>query len=79
MHPSGLGSSLSIMPRQLIKILGIPSCRLKATQTTIFGFNSSGTQPIGKIKLKCQIGELKKLFCYIIDAETSYNLLLGRL
>lgn len=34
---------------------------------------------MGKIKLKCQIDDLKKeVTCYVIDAETSYNLLLGR-
>ena len=34
---------------------------------------------MGKIKLKCQIGYLKsEVMCYVIDADTSYNLLLGR-
>ena len=34
---------------------------------------------VGKIKLKCQIGDLKsEVTCYVIDADTSYNLLLGR-
>src|SRR5437588_12915123 len=33
----------------------------------------------GKIKLRCQIGDLKtEVTVYIIDADTSYNLLLGR-
>ena len=33
---------------------------------------------MGKIKLKCQIGDLRsEVRCYIIDADTSYNLLLG--
>ena len=32
-----------------------------------------------KIKLKCQIGDLKsEVTCYVIDADTSYNLLLRR-
>ena len=36
-------------------------------------------RPIGKIKLKCQIGDLRsEVTCYVIDAHTSYNLLLGR-
>ena len=31
------------------------------------------------IKLKCQIGNLRsEVTCYIIDADSSYNLLLGR-
>ena len=34
---------------------------------------------MGKIKLRCQIRDLKsEVTCYIIDADTSYNLLLGR-
>ena len=34
---------------------------------------------MGKIKLRCQIGDLKaEVICYVIDANTSYNLLLGR-
>src|SRR3954467_298599 len=34
---------------------------------------------MGKIKLRCQIGDLKtEVTVYVIDADTSYNLLLGR-
>lgn len=59
--------------------LSIPLYLLSPTQTTIFGFNSNGTQPLGKIRLKCQIDNLKiKVTCYVVDAKTSYNLLLGR-
>ena len=59
--------------------LGISTHRLSATQTTIYGFNANGTRPMGKIKLKCQIGDLRsEVTCYVIDANTSYNLLLGR-
>jgi len=67
------------MPRRVLQYLGIPAHRLSATQTTIFGFNANGTHPLGKLKLKCQIGDLKtEVTCYVIDADTSYNLLLGR-
>jgi len=35
---------------------------------------------MGNIKLRCQTRDLKsEVTCYIIDADTSYNLLLGRL
>jgi len=58
--------------------LGIPTHRLSAAQTTIYGFNANGTGLMGKIKLKCQIGDLKfEVTCYMIDVDTSYNLLLG--
>src|SRR3954467_5251508 len=34
---------------------------------------------MGKIKLRCQIGDLKtEVTVYVINADTSYNLLLGR-
>jgi len=72
------GSALSIMPHRVMRHLGIPNYRLSATQTTIYGFNANGTRPMGKIKLKLQIEDLKsEVTCYVIDADTSYNLLLG--
>jgi len=74
-----LGSALSIMPRQVMHHLGIPTHRLSATQTNIYGVNANGTLPMEKIKLKCQIGNLRsEVTCYVIDVDTSYNLLLGR-
>ena len=61
------GSALSIMPRRVMQHLGIPTHRLSATQTTIYDFNANGTRPIGKIKLKCQIGDLRsEVTCYVI-------------
>jgi len=34
---------------------------------------------MGKIKLRCQIRNLRlKVTCYVIDADISYNLLMGR-
>jgi len=73
------GFALSIMPRRVMQHLGIPTHRLSATQTTVYGFNANGICPIGKIKLKCQIRDLRsEVMCYVIDGDTSYNLLLGR-
>ena len=72
-------SALSIMPRRVMQHLGIPTHRLSATQTIIYGSNTNDTRPMGKIKLKCQIGDLRsEVTCYIIDGDTLYNLLLGR-
>jgi len=75
-----LGSALTIMPCRLMQHLGIPTHWLNATQTTIYGFNANGTHLMGKIKLRCQIGDLKfEVTCYVIDDDTSYNLLLATL
>jgi len=66
------------MPHRVMQHLGIPTHRLSATQTTIYGFNANVTRSIGKIKLRYQIGNLKlEVTCYVIDADTSYNLKLG--
>jgi hypothetical protein len=66
------------MPYRVLQHLGVPARRLSATQTTIYGFNANGTRPLGKIRLKCQIGDLKsEVTCYVIEADTSYNMLLG--
>ena len=72
------GSALSIMPLRLLHHLGVPLNRLSSTNTTIYDFNATNTRPLGKIRLKCQMGDLKtEVTCYVIDAEPSYNLLLG--
>jgi len=74
-----LGSALSIMPRRVMQHFGIPTHRLSATQTTIYGFNANDMHPMGKIKLRYHSGDLKsEVTCFAIDADTSYNLLLGR-
>jgi len=59
-----LGSVLSIIPRRVMQHLGIPTYRLSATQTTIYGFNANGTRPMGKIKLKCLIVICSDVLCY---------------
>jgi len=75
-----LGSALNIMPRRVMPHLGISTRRLSTTQITIYGFNANGTRLMGKIELRCQIGDLKsEVTCYVIDADTSYNLLLDDL
>jgi len=72
-------SILSIMPRRIMQHLGIPTHRLSTTQTTVYGFNANGMRPMRKIKFKCQIGDLRfEVTCYVIDTDTSYNLLLRR-
>lgn len=56
----------------------IPSHRLTLTNNAIFGFNANDNYPLGKIRLRCQIGDLKiEVTCYVIDTDTSYNLSWG--
>ena len=63
---------------QKAPLLGIPLYRLSATTTTIYDFNARSSHPLGKIRLRCRIGDLKsEMTCYVIDTDTSYNLLLG--
>ena len=72
------GYVLSIIPCRVMQHVRIPIYRLSLTQTAIYGFNTNGTCPMGKIKLSCQIRDLKsEVTCYVIDANISYNLLLG--
>jgi len=73
------GSALSIISKRLIYFLGIPLYQLSAITAMIYGFNAESSHPLGKIRLCCRIGNLKsEVTCYVIDADTSYNLLLGR-
>ncbi|KAJ6813849.1 uncharacterized protein M6B38_141430 [Iris pallida] len=74
-----LGSSISIIPKSQLQLLGIPMHRLAATNTVISGFNLGRSYSLGKIRLKCQIGDLKtEATCYVIEVDTPYNILLGR-
>ena len=73
------GPALNIIPKRPFYFLGIPLSRLSTTIIIIYGFNARSSHHLGKIRLRCQIGDLKsEVTCYIIDADTSYNLLLGR-
>jgi len=73
------GFALSIIPKRLLYFLGIPLYRLSVTTTTIYDFNTGSSHPLGKIWLRYWIGNLKsEVTCYVIDADTSNKLLLGR-
>jgi len=74
-----LSSAVSIILKRLLYFLSIPLSRLSTTTTTIYGFNAGSSHLLGKIRLRCKIKNLKlEVTCYVIDAETSYNFLLGR-
>ena len=72
------GSALNIILKMLLYFLGIPLSRSSTITIIIYGFNTGSNHPLGKIRLQCKIGDLNsEETCYIIDADTSYNLLLG--
>ncbi|XP_071933626.1 uncharacterized protein [Coffea arabica] len=74
------GSAVNIMSVRAMKELGISSDELSQSRLMIQGFNQGGQRAIGLIRLELLIGELSSsaLF-HIIEAKTSYNMLLGRL
>jgi len=70
-------AALSIIHKRLLYFLCIALSRLSTTTMIIYGFNAGSSHPLGKIHLYCQIGDLKSEgTCYVIDTDTSYNLLL---
>jgi len=71
--------TLSIMPRGSCSTWESPLIDWTPPRLSSIGFNANSTRLMGKVKLKCQIGGLRsEVTCYVIDANTSYNLLLGR-
>ncbi|CAL8990430.1 unnamed protein product [Prunus brigantina] len=73
------GSAVNIMPKSTMMKLGITMDELSRSRLMIQGFNQGGQRAIGMIRIELVIGDLKSntLF-HVIDAKTSYNLLLGR-
>ena len=73
------GSIINIMPKAKMKRLGIAMKELTQSRLMIQGFNQGRQRAIGMIHLELVIGELSSntLF-HVIDAKTSYNVLLER-
>ena len=73
------GSAINIMPKTTMKRLGIAMKELTRSRLMIQGFNKGGQQAIGMNRLELVTGELSSntLF-HVIDAKTSYNILLER-
>ena len=71
------GSAVNIMPKTTMKRLGIDMKELTWSRLMIQGFNQGRQQAIGMIRLKFVTSELSSntLF-HVIDAKTSYNVLL---
>lgn len=64
------GSAINRMPLRALSHQGIPTSKLSLTKMTIQGYNADSLREIGKIRLKCQLADLKsEITCYVIDNE----------
>ncbi|CAL9014030.1 unnamed protein product [Prunus brigantina] len=73
------GSAVNIMPKSTMMKLGITMDELSRSRLMIQGFNQGGQRAMGMIRIELVIGDLKlNTLFHVIDAKTSYNLLLGR-
>ena len=73
------GSAVNLLPFKALKAIGLSTAHLSPTMLTIQGFNQVGQKAMGTISLKVVMEDLytDTLF-HVIDANTSYNALLGR-
>ena len=73
------GSGVNILPIHTLKELGITTGKLSESRLLIQGFNQCGQRSIGSIKLEIHMGDLRsRAWMHVIDAKTSYNILLCR-
>ncbi|KAK9669832.1 hypothetical protein RND81_13G157500 [Saponaria officinalis] len=67
------------MPKTTMLELGISASELTKSRLLIQGFNLGGQRSIGMIRVDLVMGELSSATLFqVIDAKTSYKLLLGR-
>ncbi|KAL0401598.1 UNVERIFIED_CONTAM: hypothetical protein Slati_4189700 [Sesamum latifolium] len=73
------GSAVNILPLRILKELGIPIDELSNSCLMIQGFNQGGQRAVGIIRLQLTMEDMiSTILFHIIDAKTSYNMLLGR-
>ncbi|XP_075107124.1 uncharacterized protein LOC142180098 [Nicotiana tabacum] len=73
------GSGVNILPIRTVKNLGILMDELCESHLMIQGFNQGGQRAIWAIKLEINMGDMhSSTWIHVIDAKTSYNILLGR-
>ena len=73
------GSGVNILPINTLKELGITTGELSESHLLIQGFNQGGQRSIGFIKLDIHMEDLRSsAWMHVIDAKTSYNILLCR-
>ncbi|MGV7988821.1 retropepsin-like aspartic protease, partial [Mycobacterium kansasii] len=73
------GSTVNLLPLSMIGKLGYRRFDLRPSGMMIQGFNQDGQRALGKITITMEVGELTTtVVCHVINAVTTYNLLLGR-
>ncbi|KAM2661173.1 hypothetical protein EV2_023515 [Malus domestica] len=73
------GSTINIMPKSTMATVSIKADELSLSRLLIQGFNQGGQRAMCMIRMEMTIGELKSsTIFHVIDARTSYGLLLGR-
>ncbi|KAM1674508.1 hypothetical protein ACFX2K_040568 [Malus domestica] len=73
------GSAINIMPKSTMTTIGIKVDELSLSRLLIQCFNQGGQRVMGMVRVEMTIGELKSsTIFHVIDARTSYGLLLGR-
>ncbi|KAL0303485.1 UNVERIFIED_CONTAM: hypothetical protein Sradi_6216600 [Sesamum radiatum] len=74
------GSAVNILPLQILKELEIPIDELSNSRLMIQGFNQGGQRVVGIIRMQLTMEDIvSTALFHVIDAKTSYNMLLGRL
>ncbi|KAM1400972.1 hypothetical protein EV1_027704 [Malus domestica] len=73
------GLAINVMPKSTMTAIGIKVDELSISRILIQGFNHGGQIAMGMIQVEMTIGEFKSsMLFHMIDARTSYNLLLGK-
>ncbi|KAK4566254.1 hypothetical protein RGQ29_002479 [Quercus rubra] len=73
------GSAVNILPKMTMRRLGLTMEELSHSRLVIQRFNQGGQCAIDMIHLELIIGELtSNVLFHVIDAKTTYNMLLGR-
>ncbi|KAL0455857.1 UNVERIFIED_CONTAM: hypothetical protein Slati_0924900 [Sesamum latifolium] len=73
------GSAVNILPLRIMKELGISMDELTNSRLMIQGFNQGGQRALGIIRMNLLMKDMfSTALFHVIDAKTSYNMLLGR-
>ncbi|KAL7126395.1 hypothetical protein ABFS83_14G183900 [Erythranthe nasuta] len=73
------GSAVNILPLHTLNELGISTEELKTSRLMIQGFNQEGQRALGIIRIELLMDDmLSTALFHVIDARTSYRMLLGR-